>query len=378
VRYERQLTQERAELIRKNKVLTCLFGVARLADDEMLALPQLLQSIVELIPPAFDYPEQTAAAIFLDQSVYATRAIPAGTPVLSEPILVQGIRRGKIEVAHCPAQGESLGVEHGFGDREIRLISTLARQVAFIIDTREAETRRRELERQLAHADRLATIGQLAAGVAHELNEPLGNILGFAQLAQKTEGLALQVATDLARIVQAALHAREIIKKLMLFGRPLPPRQSAISLNQLVQDSLYFLEARCAKQAIRVVRELDEDLPPITGDPSQLQQVLVNLVINAIAAMPAGGVLTIGTSTDKTHAYLRVRDTGTGIAPEHLEQIFVPFFTTKDVDQGTGLGLSVVHGIVTAHQGRIEVQSEFGQGSLFTVAIPFGPQKAEK
>ena len=210
------------------------------------------------------------------------------------------------------------------------------------------------------------------------MNEPLGNILGFAQLAEKTPALPPQVPRDLARIIQASLHAREIIKKLMLFGRQMPPRQTAVSLNQLVDDGLYFLEARCTNRGIRVVRELDEKLPLVTVDPSQMEQVLVNLVINAIAAMPAGGVLTIRTYRQGADACLRVGDTGTGIEPQHLKQIFVPFFTTKDVDEGTGLGLSVVHGIVNAHQGRIDVQSQVGQGSTFTISIPLTPKKRDR
>jgi PAS domain S-box-containing protein len=377
VRYERQLIRERSELIQKNKELTCLYAIANLADDDTLALGQLIQSIAELIPPVFEHPDATAAAIHLDQAIYATRAIQAGQPALSEPILVQGIERGKIEVVDCRAQAQASFEHCSFREKERHLIKTLARHLAFIIEKRDAQTRRRELERQLRHADRLATIGQLAAGVAHELNEPLANILGFAQLAEKAPALAPQVAADLARIVQASLHAREIIKKLMLFGRPMPPRQTAVNLNQWVDDQLYFLEARCIKQGIRIVRELDGQLPLITADPSQMQQVLVNLVINAISAMPGGGVLTISTHSDKIFAYLRVMDTGIGIEPVHLNRIFDPFFTTKDVDEGTGLGLSVVHGIVSAHQGRIEVQSCVGQGSTFTVALPLMQKKRD-
>jgi len=131
-----------------------------------------------------------------------------------------------------------------------------------------------------------------------------------------------------------------------------------------------FLESRCAREGIKLVRQLSSDLPLITGDASQLHQVLVNLVVNAIQAMPSGGILTIETTRDKDEVLLSVQDTGTGMSEDVLKQIFIPFFTTKQVGQGTGLGLAVVHGIVTSHGGTIHVDSEVGQGTRFEVRLP--------
>ncbi|MBD3289492.1 PAS domain-containing sensor histidine kinase, partial [candidate division KSB1 bacterium] len=234
-----------------------------------------------------------------------------------------------------------------------------------------------KLEDQLRHADRLATIGQLAAGVAHELNEPLGNILGFAQLIQKNPELSEQTNRDTEKIVAASLYAREVIRKLMLFARQTPPSKSSVNLNKIIQDGLYFLEARCQKSGIELIRKLDGKLPEIIADSSQLHQVLVNLIVNAIQAMPDGGQLIVGTSHSENAVILEVQDKGTGMDHKTLKQIFVPFFTTKDVDQGTGLGLAVVHGIVTAHGGRIDVESNPGKGSIFRVILPV-PQSLEK
>jgi two-component system NtrC family sensor kinase len=264
-----------------------------------------------------------------------------------------------------------------FTQSEQHLLKTLARQLSLIVEKQEADANKLELERQLRHADRLATIGQLAAGVAHELNEPLGNILGFAQLAAKADNLPEQVDQDLANIIKSSLHAREIIKKLMIFGRPMQPVQTLVNLNRLVDDSLYFLEARCVKNGIRIVKQIDSALPDIIGDQSQFRQVLVNLVINAAQAMPRGGDLVITTAHDSTHARLMIADTGVGIEKDHLKKIFLPFFTTKDVDEGTGLGLSVVHGIVSAHKGTIDVASEIGRGSVFTVTLPIESPKPD-
>jgi signal transduction histidine kinase len=246
------------------------------------------------------------------------------------------------------------------------------------VERRETEEEKDRLQEQLRHADRLATIGKLAAGVAHELNEPLGSILGFAQLAKKSAGLPSQAVQDLDRIVSASLHAREVIRKLMLFARQMPPRRSRLDLNRVVKEGLYLFEARCARQKIELALSLEADLPEVYADPTQLTQVLTNLVVNAVQAMPGGGKLSVETRADAEAVILRIEDTGKGMSPEVKKQIFLPFFTTKEVDRGTGLGLAVVHGIVTAHQGTIRVDSQVGRGTRFEIRIPLAALSEEK
>ena len=195
-------------------------------------------------------------------------------------------------------------------------------------------------------------------------------MLGFAELIGRSADLPEQVARDVDKIFKAALHAREIIRKLMIFTRQMPSRRSVCDLNQPVRDSLDFLAARCAKESIDLVRDLEPALPPIVADGAQLQQVVVNLVVNAIQAMPGGGTLTVRTRSGPGTVSLRVSDTGVGMSPDVRKQLFMPFFTTKDVGHGTGLGLAVVHGIVVAHGGTVHVTSEVGRGSSFEVRIP--------
>ena len=240
-------------------------------------------------------------------------------------------------------------------------------------------TRHIELERQLQHADRLATVGQLAAGVAHELNGPLNNILGYAQLSSKQQDLPEQVYQDLDNIIRFSLHAREIVKKVMLFSRQVPPGHENVDLNKVIKESLYFTEPLCRQEEIDISCEFEENLPMMKGDFSQLRQVVVNLVVNAAQAMAeTGGKITLQTLTspDKKITMI-INDTGMGMSPETLEQCFMPFFTTKDVDQGTGLGLSVVHGIIKSHKGVITARSKPGKGSRFKVTFPEHPGKGE-
>ena len=164
--------------------------------------------------------------------------------------------------------------------------------------------------------------------------------------------------------------AREVIKKLLIFARQAPSKKELVNLNQLIRDGLHFFEARCAKEGIELVRLLSNHLPEIYGDQAQLNQVLVNLVVNAIQAMTHGGKLIIETKTANDNVYLIVKDTGNGMTEDVLKKIFIPFFTTKDVNEGTGLGLSVVHGIITSHKGMIKAESSVDKGSRFEIKLP--------
>ncbi|MDT8304088.1 MAG: ATP-binding protein, partial [Sedimentisphaerales bacterium] len=260
--------------------------------------------------------------------------------------------------------------EGPFLKEERNLINAVAKQVALIIERKQAEKEKLKLHNQLLHADRLATIGMLAAGVAHELNEPVGNILGFAQLAKKCPGIPDSVEHDIGKIETASLHAREIIQKLLVFARQAQPNKTHVNFNQVVQDGLYFFEARCAKEGIELICLLSPDMPEITADPGQLNQLMVNLVVNSLQSMPGTGKIKVQTRFSEHNVYLIVEDTGTGMSKEVLDKIFVPFFTTKDVGHGTGLGLPVVYGIVTAHGGTIDVKSKPGCGTRFEIQLP--------
>ena len=251
------------------------------------------------------------------------------------------------------------------------MIGGVVREIGEFLERRQAEAERLTLEAQLRHSDRLATIGQLAAGVAHEINEPLGSILGFAQLAQKSGDLPGGTADDLNKIVAACLQAREIVSKLRLFARQAPIQTAWVDVAEVVDEALSLVKTRCVNQGIEVVRRVEAEPCETLADQVQLKQVVVNLVVNSIHAMPGGGMLTVVIRRDDSSAIIEVQDTGMGMTEEVVGQIFNPFFTTKDVGEGTGLGLCVVHGIVTAHGGTIDVESEVGRGSRFTVRFPF-------
>jgi two-component system NtrC family sensor kinase len=366
-----------AALRERIKELTCLYGIAQVVEQQEVSLGGILRDIVMLLPPAWQYPECTVARITLDGRSYTTPNFQEALQKQTEDIVINGEYRGVIEVGYTERIPQL--AEGPFLKEEQSLLNAVARQVALIIERMQAQEEKSKLQEQLRHADRLATIGQLAAGVAHELNEPLGNILGFAQLVTKASEVPEQVGRDVEKIVSASLHARDVVKKLLIFARQMPPSKTKVDLNRLIEEGLSFFESRCVKEGIEIKRLLSPDLPEITADPSQLNQVLVNLVVNAAQAMPEGGTLTIQTCADETYVLLIVEDSGVGMSEEILKKIFIPFFTTKDVGQGTGLGLSVVHGIVTSHGGSIEVDSHVGRGARFQIQLPVsGPQQLKE
>ena len=360
-----------AALQERVKELTCLYGLSQ-AIQQSSSLDEFLRKSVALLPPAFQFPDLACARIRVHEREYLTKGFAESSAKslnrLVMPINVNNEECGVVELVYRAGSFE--GGEDPFLVEEGHLLQGVSHQISLFIEGEQAELSRKNMEEQLRHADRLATIGELAAGVAHELNEPLSNILGFAQLSQKSAGIPEQTGQDLEKIVKASLQAREIVKKLLIFARQVPSKKSRVDLNQIIEEGLSLLKSRCAKMGIRIKRDLTADLPTITADPAQINQVLVNLVVNSIQAMPHGGVLTVRTQVSPDQVLLLVEDTGEGMGPKVMEHIFDPFFTTKEIGKGTGLGLSVVHGIVSAHGGDIRVESREGRGARFETRFP--------
>jgi signal transduction histidine kinase len=358
------IRRAQAALGERIKELTCLYGMALLVEEPGAGFPEVMQGMVDLIPHACLYPEEAAARLDLDGTRYQ------GGESLRADIVVLGAGRGTLEVAYRTPKP---ALDHGpFLSEERSLLETVAREIALLVERKQREAESRELEEQLRHADRLATIGELAAGFAHELNEPLANVLGFAQLARKETHLPVQTSHDLDKIIQAALHARGLTQQLLLFARRMPQKRKRIDLNAVVREGLGLLQPLFTQQRVDPLTLLSPAPVCIHADNAQIRQVLINLTVNAVQAMEQGGRLTISTKADLDQgtAVLSLEDTGTGMGEELLGKIFLPFFTTKEAGRGTGLGLSVVHGIVTSHGGRIEVDSQEGRGSCFRVFLP--------
>ncbi len=365
--------RNRSDLSERIKELTCLYGIMQLSDQPEKSLEEILEGAVALLPPAWQFPDIASARIVFDGKTFSLSGDRQGRHSQAADLLIKGEKRGFVEVTYTEDKPEL--DEDPFLKEERKLIENVARELSLIIERRLYKEEKARLLEQIRHADRLAIIGQLSAAVAHELNEPLANILGFSQLALRSEGIPEQPRRDIEKIIEASLHSREIIQKLLAYARHKPEKKFGVNLNRLLQEMIYFFESRCAKEGIDLKLELAADLPHIRANPGQIMQVMTNLIVNAMQAMSDGGSLTIETSHTRNHVMLSIVDTGVGMSREMKEKIFTPFFTNKPAGTGTGLGLPVVHEIVMAHGGSISVESEPGRRTRFEILLPVNGPK---
>jgi two-component system NtrC family sensor kinase len=307
------------------------------------------------------------------------------TRFVTKPVAVleQGMRRisesdfstpieikGRDELSRLASNFNAMAEQvQGFQRRLENWANELQREV----DLKAAEIM--ETQEQLANAEKLASLGRLAAGVAHEINNPLTGVITFAHLM--LERIPKENALDredLETILEQANRCTKIIKGLLSFSRKGATERAHVNLNELTEGCVSLVRNQSAFQNISFDFLLMQDLPKITVDANQIQQVLLNLITNAADAMNGSGTITIETRTvaidTEDYAEMALSDTGPGILPEHMNKILEPFFTTKDIGKGTGLGLPVSYGIVKRHGGDLLLQSKLGKGTTVTVRLP--------
>lgn len=360
------------DLRERIKELTCLYGIAHLAAQPNKSIKKILQGIAELLPPAWLYPEITSTKILLDGHSNSTPAFHEGRHKQAADIIVSGKRRGVVEVIYLEERPE---LDEGpFLQEERNLIDAVAREVGTIIRRRETEDDQFKLREQLIRSEKMAALGQLSAGLAHEIRTPLTSIKIFIQSLEKEIDLNEDRKEDFRIIKKEIDRINENVTRFLNFARPEDPQFQRVNINALMMDTLTLLTTKIKNVGIQLEISLPKDSPPVEGDPKQLSQVFLNLILNAIEAMPKGGVLTIHSTmkvipnTQDKFLQLVIQDTGCGISEKDKPYLFDPFFTTKDA--GTGLGLSIVYSILQKHNGQIEVESEMGRGSSFIVSLP--------
>jgi signal transduction histidine kinase len=231
----------------------------------------------------------------------------------------------------------------------------------------------KESQEQLIQAEKLTSLGQMAASIAHEINNPLAGVLVYTRLLSKklTDDTARKEESldYLSKMESEVSRCSRIIRNLLDFARQTEPTLRIVDINQVIEQVLAMVGHQAQLQNVEVVKEFSPSLPKVMADFDQLQQIFTNLTLNAIQAMPDGGRLTIRSSAVDGEVRIDVQDTGCGISKENMSKLFTPFFTTKAKGKGVGLGLAVVHGIIERHKGRIKVQSEVGKGTTFSVYL---------
>jgi signal transduction histidine kinase len=318
---------------------------------------------------------------FSDKSIH----LPIPTEEEIQAIFRQINKFSKEDELNCGACGygscreKAVAVFQGLAEAEMCL--------PYIIDELQQTYQRltesyQELERsqeQLVQSERLASIGQLAAGVAHQVNNPLGGILLHAHLLLEDLRRDDPQLPRVETIVREADRCKEIVGGLLNFSRQSRPNYVDYSVNRIVEDVLGYVAKEGKLSGIEVKADLDPSLPLAYVDPHQLMQALENIVNNAIEAMPEGGELSLNTRSVPEGGMVEVSiaDTGFGIPEENLPKLFTPFFSTKEMGKGTGLGLAIAYGIVKTHRGTIEVKSQVGKGTVFTLRIPLGNSQPE-
>ena len=294
-------------------------------------------------------------------------------------VIINAISRPLKEMAALTdriAQGD---LSHRIAVRSKDELATLVTSFNNMVDA--LDRKRTELDfatRQLIHQEKLASLGEMAAGIAHEVGNPLSIIFGYAKwLIKRCDDAELK--GTLVQISEAAQRIDRLNKNLLVYSRPGPPQRKAVDINRTIEDSLGMVEHQFKQEKnYRILRRLSPAIENIQGNPDELQQVFVNLFNNARQAMPVGGDLSVSSeeTADRRGVLVKVTDTGWGIPPENLSRIFDPFFTTKPEDKGTGLGLSITHRIISNHDGEIRVESEVGVGTTFFLVFPYRREEA--
>lgn len=349
------------------KELTCLYEVSSIigvADADLLE--DTLKSVAFSLKKAFQYSEKTEIFITTDVHSFETKKTTVHSSKIQAIIPVFNEKGGELMAYYNVSNNEELG----FLKEEQLLLDNVALKIGNLLERLEIQKNETSLKRQMEHAGRLGILGEITAGIAHELNTPLANILGFAELLKDDLTAKNEPSNDIDKIIQNAIFSREVVKKLMFFACEMPQEKKRFNIVPNIKNAINLLDATFKKEQIKYIVKIEDEAIWLKADPIQLTQIIFNLLINAIYFSPKGGLVTIEATTTKKDIILKIIDEGKGFKPEDLDKIFQPFFTTKPTGDGSGLGLSVVHGIVASHKGKIIAKNNKNKGAIFTVSLP--------
>lgn len=352
------------------KELTCLYDVSSVLAKQDNAIEDKFDAICFILKSAWRFSDDSIVEFKLEHYYNATDTLPVNTIFQNVAITIFGDDLGYIKV-HYPS--DKFCNEH-FLDDEEKLLKKVVADITAYYEKHLNERKEILLKRSAERIDRLSILGEITAGIAHELNTPLGNILGFAEFINE-KSREKQSQQDSAKIIKAAIYSREVVKKLMFFSCEMPQNMKFVKVIPILTEALSLLRPNFVKAKLRYQLDIEDFELEAQLDPIQFTQVLFNILINSIYASPLDTIIIIKTYAVDNCFFIEVKDLGTGIDPTIKSKIFEPFFTTKPIGEGSGLGLSVVHGIVKSHKGDIITFDNKPQGTVFQVRLPLSNSK---
>jgi C4-dicarboxylate-specific signal transduction histidine kinase len=339
-----QLRKRTRDLSERVKDLNCLYAISGLVMRPGISFDKLVQEIVDLIPGSWHHPEVACARIVLQGQEFKTENFRETVWKQTSDIAANGKRVGTLEVCYLEQRPEA--DEGPFMKEDRNLINAIAERMGKIIEGKQADEERDKLESQLMQASKMSSIGEMAAGVAHEINNPVAVILGFAELLLERFPEDSKEFEMLKTIERQGDNCKRIVDNLLAFARVPKEVTTETDVAQDLQKVADVVTNTLLTEKVDLKIDVEEDLPKVVGDRQQLEQVFLNLINNAVAAMDGGGMLTISAHRSDDRVNIEFNDTGRGISPKHMNKVFEPFFTTRKVGEGTGLGLSVSYAIV--------------------------------
>lgn len=349
------------------KELTCLYNVSSyIANCNLYDLDPTFKAIANSLKAAILHSKDAFVEMKLgDDFVHAGKESKEHVFILSA-IKVFNLPYGAIKIGYPKTKYKN----NAFLNEEKQLVRTLASEIGNLIERKQILDKEELTKRQMERADRLSILGEITAGIAHELNTPLASILGFSELLKERFINDKEALLDLDKIMNSAIFSREVVKKLMFFSCVMPQQMELVNINPIIIDAINLLKPSFSKKGLRYHLDFTEEEIYLRVDAIQLTQVVFNLVINAIYFSPENGQIFIEVDNEEREVVLIIKDEGKGIPKEISEFIFNPFYTTKSVGEGSGLGLSVVHGIMKSHKGTIKHTTNRPKGTTFTLTFP--------
>lgn len=357
--------QTEEKLKERVKELTCLYEISKTISQSNSIEKEVLEKIILIIKNAWRFNDDAIVEIQILDYYFTTSLLPQNTISQSCSINIPDTKPGSIKV-HYPIDKYEFDQ---FLEDEQKLLNMAAVEIGNYIEKYQTLDKKNSLSRTIERIDRLSTLGEMTAGIAHELNNPLGNILGYAELI-KLNNTDPEIDSDVTTIIKSAIYTREIVKKLMFFSCEMPHQPKQEEIKSIVTFALSFLKQNFQKKQIKSELIIKNSSLIVKIDAVQITQVLFNLLINAIQASPQKSTVKTIIEDDAENLFITIEDQGHGIPDTIKQKIFEPFFTTKTNTSGLGLGLSVVHGIVKTHNGEIRIKDNKPLGTIFTIQLP--------